>query len=58
MEVGDIIPIEMPDLVPVRVEDITIAHGRLGDFEGKKAIQVMDFTRHPAYRDRETALEW
>jgi flagellar motor switch protein FliM len=58
MEVGDIIPIEMPSLVPVKVEAITVAHGRLGDFEGKKAVQLMDFTRHPAYRDREVPLEW
>jgi flagellar motor switch protein FliM len=58
MEVGDIIPIEMPSLVSVKVEAITVAHGRLGDFEGKKAVQLMDFTRHPAYRDREVPLEW
>lgn len=58
MEVGDVIPIEMPTLVPVMVEDITIGHGRLGDFEGKKAVQMMDFTRHPAYLDREVPLEW
>jgi flagellar motor switch protein FliM len=58
MEVGDIIPIEMPALVPVKVEAITVAHGRLGDFEGKKAVQLMDFTQHPAYRDREVPLEW
>lgn len=58
MEVGDIIPIEMPKLVPVKVEDITIGHGRVGDFEGKKAVQMMDFTRHPAYHDREVPLEW
>jgi len=30
----------------------------LGDFEGKKAVQLMDFTQHPAYRDREVPLEW
>ncbi len=58
MEVGDIIPIEMPTLVPVKVEAITVGHGRLGDFEGKKAVQLMDFTQHPAYRDREVPLEW
>jgi flagellar motor switch protein FliM len=58
MEVGDIIPIDMPALVPIKVEDIAIAHGRLGDFEGKKAVQIMDFTQHPAYRDREVPLEW
>ena len=58
MEVGDIIPIEMPSLVPVKVEAITVGHGRLGDFEGKKAVQLMDFTQHPAYRDREVPLEW
>ncbi|MCI4411423.1 MAG: flagellar motor switch protein FliM [Thiotrichales bacterium] len=58
MEVGDVIPIEMPSLIPVKVEDIVIGHGRLGDFEGKKAVQLMDFTRHPAYRDREVPLEW
>jgi flagellar motor switch protein FliM len=58
MEVGDVIPIEMPSLIPVKVEDIVIGHGRLGDFEGKKAVQLMDFTQHPAYRDREVPLEW
>lgn len=58
MEVGDIIPIEMSALVPIKVEAITVGHGRLGDFEGKKAVQIMDFTRHPAYRDREVPLEW
>jgi flagellar motor switch protein FliM len=58
MEVGDIIPIDMPRLVPVKVEEITIGHGRMGDFEGKKAVQMMDFTKHPAYRDREVPLEW
>lgn len=58
MEVGDVIPIEMPSLVPIKAENIVVGHGRLGDFEGKKAIQIMDFTKHPAYRDREIPLEW
>jgi flagellar motor switch protein FliM len=58
MQVGDVIPIEMPSLVPVKAESIVIGHGRLGDFEGKKAVQLMNFTKHPAYRDREIPLEW
>jgi len=58
MEVGDVIPLEMPELVSVKIEDITIAHARLGDFEGNKAVQLMDFTKHPAYGDREIPLEW
>ncbi|OZA73239.1 MAG: hypothetical protein B7X74_04735 [Thiotrichales bacterium 39-47-5] len=48
----------MPSLVPVKAESIVIGHGRLGDFEGKKAVQLMNFTKHPAYRDREIPLEW
>jgi flagellar motor switch protein FliM len=58
MQVGDVIPIQMPTLVPLKAENIVIGHGRLGDFEGKKAVQLMSFTKHPAYRDREIPLEW
>ncbi len=58
MEVGDVIPFEMPDRALVTVEDMAIGHGRIGVYEGKKAIEMLDFNKHPAYTDRDVPLEW
>ncbi|WP_018174309.1 MULTISPECIES: flagellar motor switch protein FliM [unclassified Thioalkalivibrio] len=39
---GDIIPINLPDTVTLRVEDIPLFRGKFGVSDGKNAIQVTD----------------
>lgn len=58
MEIGDVIPFEMPDRAVVLVEEMAIGHARVGVYEGKKAVEMLDFNKHPAYVDREIPLEW
>ncbi|WP_044408998.1 flagellar motor switch protein FliM [Thiomicrospira microaerophila] len=52
MEKGDIIPIEMPKQVSLKVEDIPIARGKVGVSNNKKAIKLQEIVHHPAYTDR------
>jgi flagellar motor switch protein FliM len=52
MEKGDIIPIEMPKQVSLKVEGIPIARGKVGVSNDKKAIKIQEVVHHPAYADR------
>ena len=47
MEPGDIIPIEMPDNVLLRVDDVPVVRGRLGMHDGCKAIRVTEGVEVP-----------
>lgn len=60
MEVGDIIPFDMPHKVTLLAEDIAFARGKLGQREDKKAIQINEILRHPAYKEKavENVKDW
>lgn len=60
MKTGDIIPIEMPEQVSIKAEDIAIMRGKLGRSKDKKAVKVEQILHHPAYQDRtvENVKEW
>ncbi|MBN2647004.1 MAG: flagellar motor switch protein FliM [Thiotrichales bacterium] len=60
MKTGDIIPIEMPEQVTVKAEDIAILRGKLGRSRDKKAVKVEQILHHPAYLERtvENVKEW
>lgn len=40
LQPGSVIPIEAPQRVALRVDQITVAEGRYGTFEGSKALQI------------------
>jgi flagellar motor switch protein FliM len=42
MKVGDIIPIDLPDKVTIRVEDIPVFRGSFGVSDGKNAIKITE----------------
>ncbi len=46
---GDIIPIEKPDLVTVRAEDVPIFRGSVGHSNGKNAVQFVEAIARPEY---------
>lgn len=46
LEEGDVIPIDMPDQVMVRVEDIPAFRARVGIHRGQTAIQISDKISH------------
>lgn len=46
---GDVIPIEMPDLVTVRAGDVPIFRGVLGCSNGKNSVQFVAPIARPAY---------
>ncbi len=48
---GDIIPIEMPELVTVFAEDIPVFKGRFGVFDGSNAVKITGTVRRPGDRD-------
>ena len=50
LQPGDIIPIEMPELVDVTVAGIGVFQGRLGASRGNYAIQVAEWSRRKAGR--------
>ena len=52
MEKGDIIPIEMPDLVTLKAEGIGIAKGKMGQSQDKKVIKLKQILKHPAYQEK------
>jgi len=60
MEKGDIIPINMPDLVTVKAEGIGFVKGKLGESRDKKAVKIEKILHHPAYQERmiENVKEW
>ncbi len=43
---GDILPINMPELVTIRAEDIPILRGKLGESHGNKAIKIVEAVDH------------
>lgn len=47
MEEGDIIPIEMPEKVLLRVEDVPVVRGQLGTHDGCKAIRITEGVEVP-----------
>lgn len=47
MEEGDVIPIEMPEQVLLRVQDVPVVRGRLGTHDGCKAIRVTEGVQVP-----------
>jgi flagellar motor switch protein FliM len=46
---GDVIPIDMPDMVTVRAEKIPIFKGTLGNSNGKNAVQYVTPITRPEY---------
>ncbi|WP_319381573.1 flagellar motor switch protein FliM [Thiomicrorhabdus sp.] len=60
MKTGDIIPIEMPEQVTVKAEDIAFVRGKLGESHNKKAVKIEEILHHPAYAERvnESVKEW
>jgi len=60
MEKGDIIPIDMPDMVTVKAEKIAFVRGKLGESNNKKAVKVEKILHHPAYQERmiENIKDW
>lgn len=51
---GDILPINMPDTITLRAEDIPVLRGKLGESRGNKAIKVTEIVEHKI--DKELAV--
>jgi flagellar motor switch protein FliM len=47
MEEGDIIPIEMPESVLLRIQDVPVVRGRLGSHDGCKAVRIAEGVQVP-----------
>ena len=43
---GDILPIDMPELVTLKAEDIPVLRGKLGEHRGSKAIKIVETVDH------------
>jgi flagellar motor switch protein FliM len=43
---GDIIPIDMPELVTLRAEDIPVLRGNVGEHRGSKAVKIVQIVEH------------
>jgi len=50
LKAGDIIPMDIPELVDVCVADIPVFRGRLGVSEGNYAIKIAEWVRRPRPR--------
>lgn len=48
---GDILPIDMPEHITVRAEDIPILRGQLGEHRGSKAIKILEMIEHKSDKD-------
>jgi flagellar motor switch protein FliM len=57
LQPGDIIPIEMPELVDVTISGIGVFQGRLGASHGNYAIQVAEWTRRKNPRGLQDLLD-
>jgi flagellar motor switch protein FliM len=57
LQPGDIIPIEMPELVDVTIAGIGVFQGRLGASRGNYAIQVAEWTRRRNPRGLQDLLD-
>ena len=42
LDEGDIIPIEIPNMVSIKAQGVPIVKGRFGPSNGKNAIQVVE----------------
>ncbi|MBF0218739.1 MAG: flagellar motor switch protein FliM [Gammaproteobacteria bacterium] len=51
MRVGDVIPIEMPELVTIKAERIPIFRGTLGEHNDKAAIKIVSQVEHNTETD-------
>lgn len=51
---GDILPINMPEKVTLRAEDIPVLRGKLGESKGNKAIKIIEAVDHKI--DKELAV--
>lgn len=47
MKPGDVIPIDKPDLVTVKAEDVPVFRGQLGTSHDNLAIKVLEKVKHP-----------
>ncbi len=54
MRPGDIIPIEMPERVTLRAEDVPVMRGRLGQADGNMAIKIQEVLHAP---ERESLIK-
>jgi flagellar motor switch protein FliM len=48
LQTGDVIPLELPDLVVARVEGVPVFRGRLGSSRGMRALKVVEPIRSKA----------
>ena len=51
---GDILPINMPDMVTLRAEDIPVLRGKVGESKGSKAVKIIEAVDHTI--DKELAV--
>ena len=47
LKAGDIIPVELPNLVTVRAGDIPVCRGKFGAHQGVYAVKVQDYVKRP-----------
>jgi flagellar motor switch protein FliM len=50
MKAGDVIPIEMPDMVTLRAEHVPVFRGRLGRAGDNLAIKIVEQVERPLHR--------
>ncbi len=43
---GDILPIDMPEMVTLRAEDIPVLRGKVGESRGSKAVKIIEAIDH------------
>lgn len=48
---GDIVPIQLPEKVPLLVEEVPVFWGRFGQSEGHNAIQILERIQHSRWSD-------
>lgn len=56
LNVGDIIPVELPESLLVRVEDLPSYHAKLGRVKEKKALKITDRLKYPVSIKNELAV--
>jgi len=50
MKAGDVIPIEMPDMVTLRAENVPVFRGRLGRSGDNLAVKIVEQVERPSHR--------
>jgi flagellar motor switch protein FliM len=48
---GDILPINMPDVITLLAEDIPVLRGNIGESKGNKAIKIIEAVDHKVNKD-------